>query len=366
MEKIIFGEELRALFREIFKIEIKDVASDVAFLGKMRGTKLNQERLSLKERKWLENIGVLTPDAKNQISYDDRTIFSHIISAVYAGLYGLNFVDVTSHCLESIKKQKGLNPKQNLVDHLSAKEIRQFSVALYNLSNEIRQFKNAGKLQYATMANFYYVADRAFAAGLNARRNCVFDKNSEFESKQCTSKFKAENTLNNIDASLQYGTFSHKLMQPSTTNNDYCNKLKDLYIATEKQIIMFLKMRGLDTNEVNKVLASIDEGYYKSKYFRTHKLSISNLIKLEDTCLSIMDLESQNTKLLFAKISLEKYFKRIGDDPLLFKDVLNCAYRSGTRAREDCIFKNQTSPEYFSSFASALVLDKEKTLNIKN
>lgn len=363
MEKIIFGEELRALFREIFKIELKDVTSNVAFLGKMKSTKLNEERLTLEKRRWLENIGVLTPDSKNMVSYDDRTIFSHIISAVYAGLYGLNFVDVTAHCLETIKKQKGLNEKQNLVDHLSAKEIRQFSIALYSLSNEIRQLKNAGKLQNATMSNFYFVADHAFGAGLNARRNCVFDQNSEFVAS--ASKFKASNTLNNIDASIALGTFSHKFMQPNIQDRDYCQKQKDLYISTEKSIKLLLHKNGFDTNEINRFLASVDEGYYKTKYFRSNKLSISNLICLEDSVLSREDLDAQNTKILFAKLSLEKFLKRTNPNTRLLSDTLNCAYRSGAKAREDCIFKNQTSPEFFASFSSALILDKEKKLNIK-
>lgn len=361
MEKIIFGEELRALFREIFKIEVKDVASDVAFFGKMKSTKLNEERLSLKERKWLENIGVLTPDPRNLISYDDRTIFSHIISAVYAGLYGLNFVDVTAHCIDTIKKQKGLTKNQNLVDHLSAKEIRQFSIALYTLSNEIRQLKNAGKLQNATMSNFYFVADRAFAAGLNARRGGVFDTNSEFVTKG--TKLKASNTLNNIDASIALGTFSHKFMQPAVQDKDYCQKQKDLYIATTYQIKKMLEERGFTQKQTNQVLASIDEGFYKSKYFRTHQLSIANLIALENSLLSREDLDAQNTKILFAKVSLEKFLKRTDANPRLLSDTLNCAYRSGARAREDCIMRNQTSPEFFASFSSALILDKEKKMN---
>ena len=363
MEKIIFGEELRALFREIFKIEVKDVASDVAFLGKMKSTKLNGERLSLEERKWLENIGVLTPDPRNSVSYDDRTIFSHIISAVYAGLYGLNFVDVTAHCIDTIKEQKGLKKNQNLVDYLSAKEIRQFSIALYTLSNEIRQLKNAGKLQNATMSNFYFVADRAFGAGLNARRNCVFDKNSEFVIK--STKLKASNTLNNIDASIALGTFSHKFLQPAVQDKEYCQKQKDQYISTEKQIKLLLQKNGYDVSEINRFLASIDEGFYKTKYFRTNKLAISNLLSRQDTMLSKDDLDAQNTKILFAKVALEKFLKRTSQDSRLLSDTLNCAYRSGARAREDCIMRTQTSPEFFASFSSALILDKEKKLNIK-
>lgn len=361
MEKNIFGEELRALFREIFKLEVKTVASDVAFLGKMKNTKLNEERLTLKERKWLENIGILTPDSKNMVSYDDRTIFSHIISAVYAGLYGLNFVDVTAHCLETIKKQKGLSEKQNLVDHLSAKEIRQFSVALYTLSNEIRQLKNAGKLEYATMSNFYSVADRAFVAGLNARRNSVFDKNSEFVTKN--SKHKASNTLNNIDASLQIGTFSHKHMQLAVQDEEYCKKQKEQYLANQNQIRSLLEENDYNSNQINQVLATIDEGYYKTRCFRPSKLMISNLISRDDAMLSVDDLDAQNTKLIFAKLSLEKYLKRTDKNTRLLSDLLNCAFRSGSRAREDCIFKHQTSPEFFASFASALILDKEKKLN---
>ena len=61
--------------------------------------------------------------------------------------------------------------------------------------------------------------------------------------------------------------------------------------------------------------------------------------------------------------ALEKYLKRMDKNTRLFSDLLNCAFRSGSRAREDCIFKHQTSPEFFASFASALILDKEKKLN---
>ena len=365
MEKIIFGEELRALFREIFKIEVKDVTSDVAFLGKMRGTKLNQERLTLKERKWLENLGVLTTDSKNQIDVDDRTIFSHIISAVYAGLYGLNFVDVTSHCLETIKQRKGLKENQNLVDYLSAKELRQFSTALYSLSNEIRQQKKAGNLTMATMDNFYYVANRAFVSGLNARRNYIFDQNSEFVVRE-TSNLNATNTLKNIDASLALQTFSHKLMQPKNVDQKLCQEQKNNYIASEQQIRFILQKMGLDASESNKVLASIDEGYYKSKYFRQHNLSISNIIHDESSMLTEVDMDCQNTKLLYAKVALNSLYKRSKISNIQFRDILNHAFRSGTNAREDCIMKHNTSPEYFASFSSALLFDKEKKMNIKN
>ncbi len=365
MEKLVFGEELRALFREIFKIEVKDISKDVAFLGKLGETKINSERLSLEERRWLQNIGVLTRDSKNADDVDDRTIFSHVISAVYAGLYGLNFVDVTSHCLETIKERKGLKQNQNLVDFMSPKELRQFAIALYTLSNELRQLKNAGKLKHASMANFYYVADKAFTAGINARRGAVMDTNSEFVTRETTARHRAENTLNNIEASLINGMFSHKKVQFSDCDKHNLKLQKDLYVQTEKQIRNTLALNGFDNTQINKILASIDEGFYKSKYFRTHNKSISSLISREDTLMSTMDIESQNMKILYAKITLSNYLKRTAGSLRLVEDVQNIAYKSGSHARLDCMCKNQTSPEYFSSFLSALILDKEKQLNIK-
>lgn len=362
MEKLVFGEELRALFREIFKIEVKDIARDVAFFGKLGGTKLNQERLTLDERRWLQNLGILTRDSKNAVAVDDRTIFSHILSAVYAGLYGLNFVDVTSHCLDTIKEKKGLKKNQNLVDFLSPKEIRQFSVALYTLSNEIRQLKNAGYLRYATMENFYHVADKAFAAGLNARRNAVLDERSEFDTREATARHRATNTLGNIDAALGYGTFSYKLMQYPNEDKENLKIQKNLYLQTENKIKQMLEMNGFDEAQRDKIIASIDEGFYKTKYFRTHTKAISNLISLDQTTLSKVDLESQNLKMLYAKIAIEKYLKRTKGTHRLAIDIQNIAYKSGSRARLDCMIKNKTSPEYFSSFPSAIILEKEKDL----
>lgn len=363
MKKLVFGEELRAIFRELFKIEVKDIAKDVAFLGKLGETKINSERLSLDERRWLQNLGLLTRDSKNAVDVDDRTIFSHVISAVYAGLYGLNFVDVTSHCLETIKTRKGLKPNQNLVDFMSPQELRQFAIALYTLSNEIRQLKNAGKLKYATMSNFYYVADKAFTAGLNARRHAVLNTNTEFDTRETTSKHSAENTLNNIDAAIIDGTFSHKTVQYPNCDAENLRLQKNLYIGTEQQIQRLLERNGFDNNQINKIIASIDEGFYKTKYFRTHNKSISNLIAREDSVMSTMDIESQNLKILYAKITLSNYLKRTAGKIRRVEDVQNVAYKSGSHARLDCACNNQTSPEYFSSFISALILDKEEKFN---
>lgn len=360
MKKSIFGDELRALFRDIFKIEVKALASDIGFLGKLGGTKLNHERLSIEQRKWLQNIGVLTTDPKNQAEFDDRTIYSHVLSAVYAGLFGLNFVDVTAHCVDTIKEQKGLKPEQKLVDYLSATELRQFSIALYTLSNEIRQNKKAGKLQNATMSNFYFVADRAFLAGLNARRNAVYETNSEFSTREV--KYCATNILNNIDASIKIDKFSFKNMQPKLEGEEkeFCQNQKNTYFQTMTQIREILENRGYNLSEIAKFFAAIDEGFYKSKYFRTHEFSIAELIYQNDTMLSKQDLDAQNTKILFAKVSLEKLLKRSGKNALSLSDLFNCAFRSGAGAREDCIIKYKTSPEFFSSFSSALLLDREK------
>ena len=363
MEKLVFGEELRALFREIFKIEVKDLAKDVAFFGKLSGSKLNEERLSLMERNWLQNIGVLTRDSKNLKDIDNRSIFSHIFSAVYAGLYGLNFVDVTSHCLETIKEKKGLKPNQNLVDFLSPQEIRQFSIALNTLSNELKQLKKSGTIKSATISNFYFVADKAFNAGLNARRGAVMNENSEFETREATARHSAKNTLNNIEAALSYGTFSHKRVQFCDCDKDYLKKQKDFYLQTEQQLKNLLELNNFTSLETTKIISLIDEGYYKSKYFRTHANSISNLIKRNDSVMSTRDIESQNLKLLYAKINIEKYLKRTTESSRQLSDVLNIAFRSGKDARFDCMCKNKTSPEYFSSFMSAMILDKENQLN---
>lgn len=361
MEKTIQTEELRAIFREIFKIECKEISSDVSFLGKLRQTTLNEERLSLEERNWLKNNGMLTSDSKNFCRVDNRTIFSHVISAIYAGLYGLNFVDVTSHCVETIKAKKGLKQNQNLVDFLPPQELRQFAIALYTLSNEIKQQKKAGRLKEANMSNFYYIAERAFNAGSNARQSAVQTKNSEFISRESTSKLSAENTLRNINAALQRGTFSHFNFQCSDPNDKKeIIEAKCTYIHTKNEILKMLRKHNLSDEQILLVFALVDEGYYKSKYFRNHKQTINNLLCRDNFLPTKQDMSEQISKLTITKLALQNYFKKDTSNNC-FADILNEAFKSGSKAREHCMNTLSTSPEYLTSFAAALTLDKEKS-----
>ncbi len=351
----IFTEELRALFREIFKIEVKDVSSDIAFMGKIAGRKLNEERLTLGQKQWLFNIGALARDKKNIVELDDRTIFSHILSAIYGGMYGLNFIDVTAHCLETIKAKKGLKQNQNLVDYMSPKELRIFAIALYKFSNAIRALKNRGYFRFANMSNFYDLADKAFACGLNARSE-VLNERSEFRQREFTSKQKAENTLENMEIAISQNNFSQENMKYQGTKNSKQKELVASYNKIHQQIFNLLKPH-LNENEIKEVFASIDEGYYQTKYFRTHPSSIIQTINTS-TSISDVDLSASNQKLNYAKILLSRLIKH-DKSRILLHEFKNMAYKAGSRARDDCHFQNKTSPEYFTTFAQALVLDKQ-------
>lgn len=360
-------EELRALFRELFSIEAQSVSKSVGFLGKLKETTLNEERLTLEEREFLKENGMLTSDSKNFCKEDDRTIFSHVYSAIYGGLYGYNYVDVTSHCLDTIKEKKGLKKNQNLVDFLSPQEVRKVSIALYTLINQIQQHKLSNKLQTASMANFYFVAKLAHKAGV-AAQNAVLTKNSEFKSREFTATYSAKTVSNNTEEAIKQGTFSHMNFQCLKQSDPQYSEIRKQiiekkceYIRLKNDIIKLLRNHYISDAQIDQVFGAVDEGYYLSKYFRKHNNSINNLICRDNFLPTKNDMDEQINKLTLTKIILNNYFKK-DTSQNVFADVLNEAFTCGNKARAHCMNKLSTSPEYLTSFAAALCRDKEVAL----
>lgn len=353
MEKLIFSEELRGIFREIFKKEMKVASSNISFLSSIDLKKIND--LTLEQKEWIKNSGLVQYNATNKNA--DRNIYSHIFSALYAGIYGMNFVDVTASCLDTIKKQKGLKPNCNLIEHLSPEEIRNFSIALYSFSNKISSYKKAGLFQKPSLANFYHIADLAFSCGHDVRVGQVKTQNSDFINKPANPLYKASNSHKTMIDSVKLGTFSEDIFNIKDESME-AKVLHNNIKLTLKQIIKQLKDKDLSDQQISKVLGAVDEGFYKTRYFRNHQSSTLALLKKDQVKLSRLDLKAHSIKLLHSKLLLEKFFSTPWNDKS-FDSLLNLAYKAGKSARHECEFSLKTSPEFFASFAQTYLINFE-------